>query len=96
MLLNQSKKGNKMTDYNGWTNRNTWLINLWFGEIIREELQEDAALSPEKLEDMVMDVIQAEVELSSLMLRDFLDFEGINWHELRETICLDVFVGGEA
>lgn len=85
-----------MTDYNGWTNRNTWLINLWFGEIIREELQEDAALSPEKLEDMVMDVIQAEVELSSLMLRDFLDFEGINWHELRETICLDVFVGGEA
>lgn len=85
-----------MTDYNGWTNRNTWLINLWFGEIIREELEEDAALSPEKLEDMVMDVIQAEVELSSLMLRDFLDFEGINWHELWETICLDVFVGGEA
>jgi hypothetical protein len=85
-----------MKDYNGWTNRNTWLINLWFGEIIREELEEDAALSPEKLEDMVMDVIQAEVELSSLMLRDFLDFEGINWHELRETICLDVFVGGEA
>lgn len=85
-----------MTDYNGWTNRNTWLINLWFGEIIREELQEDAALSPEKLEDMVMDVIQAEVELSSLMLRDFLDFEGINWHELWETICLGVFVGGEA
>ncbi len=85
-----------MKDYNGWTNRNTWLINLWFGEIIREELEEDASLSPEKLEDMVMDVIQAEVELSSLMLRDFLDFEGINWHELRETICLDVFVGGEA
>ena len=85
-----------MTDYNGWTNRNTWLINLWFGEIIREELEEDAALSPEKLENMVMDVIQAEVELSSLMLRDFLDFEGINWHELWETICLDVFWGGEA
>ncbi len=100
--LNQSRKGNKMKDYNGWTNRNTWLINLWFGEIIREELmggadyEEDASLSPEKLEDMVMDVIQAEVELSSLMLRDFLDFEGINWHELWETICLDVFVGGEA
>tara|TARA_R110002153_G_scaffold146433_1_gene297703 strand:+ start:417 stop:674 length:258 start_codon:yes stop_codon:yes gene_type:complete len=84
-----------MTDYNGWTNRNTWLINLWFGEIIREELEEDASLSPETLENMVMDVIQAEVELSSLMLRDFLDFEGINWQEIYETITLDVFVGGE-
>ena len=85
-----------MTDYNGWTNRNTWLINLWFGEIIREELEEDASLSPEALENMVMDVIQAEVELSSLMLRDFLDFEGINWQEIYETIALDVFVGGKA
>ena len=85
-----------MKDYNGWTNRNTWLINLWFGEIIREELEEDASLSPETLENMVMDVIQAEVELSSLMLRDFLDFEGINWQEIYETIASDVFVGGEA
>ena len=85
-----------MTDYNGWTNRNTWLINLWFGEIIREELEEDASLSPETLENMVMGVIQAEVELSSLMLRDFLDFESINWQEIYETIASDVFVGGEA
>ena len=21
------------TDYNGWTNRQTWLVNLWLGEI---------------------------------------------------------------
>tara|TARA_R110000803_G_C11964841_1_gene319108 strand:- start:1454 stop:1708 length:255 start_codon:yes stop_codon:yes gene_type:complete len=80
-----------MADYNGWTNRNTWLINLWFGEIIREEIEQDASITADNIADMVWDCIQLEVELSSLMLRDFFDFEGINWEEIWQTICHDVF-----
>ena len=82
-----------MTDYNGWTNRNTWLINLWFGDIIREELEEDAATSAEMLEGMIMDIIHEEIKLCSLMLRDFVDFDGINWGEIWEHHCLEVFYG---
>lgn len=85
-----------MKDYNGWTNRNTWLINLWFGDYIRQELEEDAATTAEMLENMVMDCIQEEVKLCSLMLRDFLDFDGINWGEIWEHHCMGIFYGAEA
>ena len=85
-----------MKDYNGWTNRNTWLINLWFGDIIRQELEEDAATTADMIENMVMDCIDQEVRLCSLMLRDFLDFDGINWGEIWEHNCMDIFYSLEA
>ena len=37
-----------MKKYNGWTNRETWLVNLYFGEAfydyIKERLEEEGAL----------------------------------------------------
>tara|TARA_R110002153_G_scaffold22442_1_gene73734 strand:+ start:94 stop:357 length:264 start_codon:yes stop_codon:yes gene_type:complete len=80
-----------MTDYNGWANRNTWLINLHFGDIIRQELEEDAATTALMIEGMVMDCLYAEERLCSVMLRDFIDFEGINWCEVWEHHCMDIF-----
>jgi len=94
VTLHSSKRGYIMADYNGWTNRNTWLINLWFGEIIREEIEQDASITADNIADMVWDCIQLEVELCSFMLRDFFDFEGINWEEIWQTICHDVFHEG--
>ena len=85
-----------MEAYNGWTNRNTWLINLWFGDIIRQEIEEDVATTEEMIETIVMDCIYQEVALFSLMLRDFCDFDGINWAEIREHLAMDIFYGAEA
>ena len=80
-----------MIDYNGWTNRNTWLINLWFGDIIRDALEEDCCESAENLQAFIEFEINTDVMDCSLMIRDFLDFDGINWEELWETICMDIF-----
>ena len=85
-----------MTYYNGWTNRNTLLINLHFGDVIREELQEDASTTAENIQDFIIDILGNFALNSDSIIRDFIDYDGINWHELWETICLDVFVGGEA
>jgi len=55
--------------YNGWTNRATWLINVWF--------------NPESKEDVQMAREQLESDIDALpdYLKDFIDTD-INWDEL--------------
>jgi hypothetical protein len=63
-----------MTDrtYNGWTNRATWLVNVWFNPETREDV-ESARYAIEEAEESVPD-----------FMRDFLCTSEINWSELLE------------
>lgn len=58
------------TSYNGWRNRETWLINVWFNpesksdiDYIREKIDEDYQNLPD-------------------YIRDFVYFDSIDWDEL--------------
>lgn len=58
------------TSYNGWRNRETWLINVWFNpesksdiDCIREKIDEDYQNLPD-------------------YIRDFVDFNWIDWLSL--------------
>ena len=63
-----------MTDntYNGWTNRETWLVNVWF--------------NPESASDVdyAQETIDAAWDAMPDFMRDFCDINAINWDELRE------------
>ena len=61
-----------MTDrtYNGWTNRATWLVNVWFNLETREDV-ESARYAIEEAEDAIPD-----------FMRDFLCTSEIDWDEL--------------
>jgi len=63
-----------MTDrtYNGWTNRATWLVNVWFNPESREDV-ESARYAIEEAEESIPD-----------FMRDFLCTDEINWDELME------------
>jgi hypothetical protein len=65
-----------MTDcaYNGWTNRATWLVDVWFSPESRDdvELARDAI---EEVEDNLPD-----------FMRDFLCTHEINWDELLDHV----------
>lgn len=61
-----------MNDYNGWTNRATWLINVWF----EPESKEQVSLARETFEEAV-----SELALKNAWLSDFIDTD-INWTEL--------------
>lgn len=60
--------------YNGWTNRETWLVNLWFGD------------SWECADDVIStrDFMEEQIDQLESWIRDFIDLDCINWAELEE------------
>ncbi len=63
-----------MSDYNGWTNRATWLINVWFEPESRGQVQ----MAREEFEEAV-----SELASTNAWLSDFVDTD-INWRELED------------
>lgn len=66
-----------MSDYNGWTNRETWLINVWFNPE-----------SPDDI-DAIQEQFEADYDALPDYMRDFVDISAINWYELREYVTDD-------
>ena len=57
--------------YNGWSNRETWLVNVWFDP----ESKEDVQLAKEALEEQY-DAMENGV------LKDMISIDSIDWNEL--------------
>lgn len=55
--------------YNGWTNRATWLVNVWFNP----ESKSDVCMAKIALEDAI--------DACPDFLKDFIDAD-VNWEEL--------------
>ena len=62
---------------NGWTNRETWLVNVWFNP----ETKEDVDYIEETLEDEFMDIHGMHGIYFDLMY-----FGSIDWNELRDNL----------
>ena len=58
--------------YNGWSNRETWLVNMWFDPQSREDV-EAARYTLEEAVDQLPD-----------FLRDFVSVDLVDWEELLE------------
>ena len=55
--------------YNGWTNRATWLVNVWFNPESKDDVQ------------MARETLEEAIDNCPAFLRDFIDSD-INWEEL--------------
>ncbi len=60
--------------YNGWTNRETWLVNLYFGDS-----WESVACV-----ESTRDFMEEQIDQLESWIRDFIDLSAINWDELEE------------
>jgi hypothetical protein len=60
-------------DYNGWTNRETWLVNVWF----EPESRSDVQYAREVLEEQYN-------QLPDGVLKDMVDLSAVNWDELED------------
>ena len=80
------------TTYNGWTNRVTWLVNLWMGEdILEEQRQLDAELDTITLSEFIRNMVDrtledhtAEAAFISDLVHDALD--DVNWQEILDNL----------
>ncbi|MEH6637106.1 MAG: hypothetical protein V7700_16420 [Halioglobus sp.] len=68
-----------MNTYNGWTNRETWLVNIWFMDSFDGE-----RVSAESLRDRVDEYVE-EIVPSASFVTDMLDLGLIDWTELADT-----------
>lgn len=59
--------------YNGWTNRETWLVNVWFNPESREDVEFARSYLEEQYDAM-----------PDGALKDMLDLDAVNWEELLE------------
>ena len=73
-----------MSKYNGWTNRNTWLINLHFGGLLDGYKEDGLEVTADLIQEIWLDHIELETKHLDVIVMDFLDFEGINWKEIAE------------
>ena len=64
--------------YNGWKNRETWLVNLWYGDTwdCVEDVRMTEILLDEKYED-----------LGNGIMRDMIDWQAIDWEQLRSHVA---------
>lgn len=80
-------------EYNGWTNRATWLTNMYFGDGIQEMLQE--AVDQEEIteettvyelsslvEEFVDAILDEELDQLSGFLSDMLDLNQIDYYDI--------------
>jgi hypothetical protein len=70
---------------NGWSNKETWLVELWFGDYFAELALEGVELNANDLQSIVEEMLEEQMPQTGL-LADFVNdsLREVNWHELSE------------
>ena len=66
--------------YNGWRNRETWLVALWFEPTTKS----DVDYIEETLEEEFLEMIKFTFGSTATIYTDMIDFHCIDWDELRD------------
>jgi len=81
-------------DYNGWTNKQTWNINLTYGEIFANMCEEQTFDDVDHLADAFESIVNElefeglkSISLAHQAVGEYLD--QVNWLEIAETYTAD-------
>ena len=76
-----------MSDYNGWTNKETWLVNLWLGDDFAALSEEGQIITEAFIRETVEEICESETKsVEGRFLLDLLNcaLGEINYHELAQ------------
>lgn len=81
---------NQKDNYNGWTNRETWLVNVWFLDGFGSEDFYDTR-DPYELGEHLRDFVQSELDQADIpdVWLDFICLASVDWYELGEHLIED-------
>jgi len=77
--------------YNGYTNHETWLVNLWMEEPLRELIQSDEMINNRHMYDLVYNYIEMENGNPASLREDLIGsaLGSVNWRELYDLYTED-------
>lgn len=79
-------------EYNGWTNYETWLVNMWFGDIFADMQNEGEDTSADSLEGFVLEMLDSEGTLPETgFAADIMNaaLREVDWEDLAEHYALE-------
>jgi len=66
---------------NGWKNRETWLVNVWFGDMFAMEADDGVEITADYIRETVENYVDEIVPASSFVA-DMMDMRVIDWDAL--------------
>jgi hypothetical protein len=91
--LSTYQLGNLKMSYNGWTNKETWLLNVWYMDDMPSYFADSQQyeVDPYELEETIRFITEESEALSQLpsgLLSDFINdaWSEVNWFELSEAL----------
>lgn len=93
-LSNGKREGDMRYDetYNGWTNHETWAVNLWLNDgsldDLVEEVGEDETSLAEAIEELTYEVCGIDGQQPASLALDLLTsaLEAVNWREIARAV----------
>ena len=73
--------------YNGWTNRATWLVNLWVGDSLAELAQEGSNVDAQYAMHYVLDLLETSGStVEDAFASDLISYAlgDVNWTEIAD------------
>jgi len=61
-----------MADYNGWTNKETWLVNLWLGANLEVDQESSIQITADYIEELVEFLLEYDI-MQHGFVRDLLN-----------------------
>lgn len=72
--------------YNGWSNKETWLVNLWFGDYFSDLANEGYDIDADHMQMCVEQHLDEVMSSQSGLIADFVNdaMSSVNWRELAD------------
>lgn len=71
---------------NGWTNAETWTVNLWFGDTFSSYADDGEPLDADACRELVKDAVYSLIAPEGVggFITDMMQLNAVNWEELAE------------